>query len=169
MHRLVGVDDPGHLPLARAIVWSGHIHPRTDEVLLDQFIGVAARHPLQLLDCILRGVDLDRAFRSAKGDIDDGAFVGHEGSERFDLVLVHLGSVADPTLGRQLVMAMLDPPGLDHLEGGLSLRIDPSQRELEMVDTVAELDLLDQAGGVVGEDRGSFHGLQHILEETCLG
>ena len=54
-HRLVGVDDPRHLALARAVVRRRHVHARTDEVLLDQLVRVPPRHAFELVERQLRG------------------------------------------------------------------------------------------------------------------
>ena len=50
MQRRVGVDDPGHLALAGAVVGRRHVDAGADEVLLDQLVGVAAGDALELLD-----------------------------------------------------------------------------------------------------------------------
>ena len=59
-HRLVGVDDPRHLALARAVVRRRHVHAGTDEVLLDQLVRVAPRDAFELFE---RQLARDRSAR----------------------------------------------------------------------------------------------------------
>ena len=50
----VGVGDPRHLALARAVVGRGHVDAGTDELLAIELVRVAARDALELLDRIAR-------------------------------------------------------------------------------------------------------------------
>ena len=141
VERAVGVDDPGHLALAGAVVGRRDIDGRADEAVSVEFDHQAARDALNKLGRALVGVDADAALGSAEGDIDDGALEGHQRGETLDFVAVDHRRVADAALGRQAVMAVLGAPGLDHLD----LPVLVFDREGHLVEVVAGLDLLKQA------------------------
>ena len=92
-------------------------------------------------------LDLDAALGAAERHVDDRALVGHERGERHHLVLVHLGAVADAALGRQLVVAVLGAPGVDHLDGAVLA----AQRKVEPIDAIAAANLIEQSLGILGE------------------
>ena len=116
IERLIRVHDPRHLAFAGAVVGRRHVDARSDEVLLDQLVRVAARDALELLDRVFLRIDLHRALGAAVRQIDDRALVGHQRGEPLDLFLVDERRVANAALGRQLVMAVLDAPRVDALE-----------------------------------------------------
>ena len=62
VHRLVGVGDPGHLTLPRAVVGRGNVDRRADEVLADQLERVPARDAFHPLGVARSGIDLNRAI-----------------------------------------------------------------------------------------------------------
>jgi hypothetical protein len=158
----VGVDDPGHLPRAGAEVGGGHVDAGADEVLLDQLEGVAPGDLLELVLLVLPAVDLDSPLGAAEGGVDDGALVGHQRGEGHHLVLVDVEAVADPPLGGELVVAVLGPPGVDHLH----LAVLPLQGEGEVVDAVTVLDGVQEPTGVVGERGGALEIPVHLLEKA---
>jgi hypothetical protein len=148
--RHVGVHDPGHLPRPGAEVRRRHVDARSDEVLLDQLEGIAAGDALELLHCVLLAVDGDAALGAAERHVHDGALVGHQRGQRHDLVLAHRQAVADAALGRQLVVAVLGPPGVNHLDRP----VRPLQGIGEVIDAVAVPDQRQQVGVVAGEGGG---------------
>ena len=161
MQRRVGVGDPRHLALARAVVGRRHVDAGADEVLLHELVRVAPRDPLQLLDRVVLGLDLDAALGAAVGHVDDRALVGHERGQRHHLFLVHVGGEADAALGRQLVMAVLDAPAVDDFDCAAGT----PQREVEAVDAVAAANLRQQPLGVVGEPRGVVEVAVDLVEK----
>ena len=97
-------------------VGGGHVEAGADEVLPHQLEDVAPGDPLQLAGRVLLGVDPDAALGAAERHVHQRALVGHQRREGLDLVRVHVGGVADPALGGQLVVAVLGPPGVHHLD-----------------------------------------------------
>ncbi len=160
--RRVGVDDPGHLARAGAEVRRRHVDAGADEVLLHQLEGVAAGDPLELVAAELPAVDLDPTLGAAEGSIHHGALVGHQRRERHHLVLADPQAVADATLGGELVVAVLRPPGVDHLD----VAVVALQREREVIDAVAVLDGFEQAPGMARERRGAVEVAVDLLEEA---
>ena len=160
--RLVGVDDPRHLALARAVIRRRHVHARTDEVLLDQLVRVPPRHAFELVERQLARVHLDRALGAAKRHVDDRALPGHQRRQRHHLVLVDVGAVADAAFHRQLVMAVLGAP---RLHDGDRAVVVP-QRKLEPVQAVACLDLIEQSLRKGGEDGRAVEAAIDVVEKT---
>ena len=165
MERLVGVGDPRHLPLARSVVGCGHVDGGADEVLAGQLVGVAPRDALELLDVVAARVDLNRALGAAERHLDDGALVGHQRGQRHHLVLVDLRAEAGAALDRQAVLAVLGPPGADHLHPAVAL----PHRKVEAVQAVAALDLVEQPGRIVGEGGGAVEVAADVGVEAPFG
>src|SRR5262249_29698033 len=69
MDRHIGIGNPGHFSLAGSIIGSGNIDARSDEVLLRQFVRVAASYPLDLLGGIPFCINLHRPLRSSVGHV----------------------------------------------------------------------------------------------------
>ncbi len=160
--REVGVGDPGHLLGAGAVVGRRHVDRRTDEALAEELVGVAAGDPFELAVGVVAAVDPDAPLGAAERDLDHRALVGHQRRERHHLVLVDAVVVADPALGRQLVLGVLGAPGMDHLDRAVVLL----DRECHVVDAVADPDLLEQAARVLGVGRGLFEVLIDLVEEA---
>ena len=159
--RAVGVGDPRHLLLARAIVRRGHIDAGTHEVLLDQLGGVAADHASAHGLGRVR-VEANAALGAAEGHLDDGALERHQRRERRHLVLGDVRAHTQAALGGQAVVAVLRAVRLDDLDGAV-LEFD---REAQVVDGVARADLVDDAGREVRVARGSVELLHHAGEEA---
>ena len=159
---LVRVRDPGHLAGARAEVGRRHVDRGSDEVLADQLVRVAPRDAFDLLGRVARRVDLDGALGAPVRDVDDRALVGHQRRQRHDLVLVHLGAVADAALDREPVVAVLGAPGTDHRERPVAL----ADREVEAVDAVAALDLVEQAGRLGAQGGRAIEVAGDVREES---
>ena len=139
----VGVDDPGHLALAGAVVGGGDIDSGADHVVAVELGDVAARGALKEAFALGAGVNAEAALGAAKGGFDDGALVGHEAGEGRDLVLGDVGAEADAALGWQSVEAVLGAEGLDRADGA----VVAAHREAHAMDDVAHLDLVEKAAG----------------------
>jgi hypothetical protein len=96
--------------------------------------------PLQPLGAAVARIDPHRPLGSAEGHIHDGAFYGHEGGQGFDFVFVGVRAVADAAFHRQFVVAVLDAPGLNHLDIAPGSR----QRKFKSVNAITTLDLIQQ-------------------------
>ncbi len=110
---------------------------------------------------VLAGVDLHAPLAAAERDVDQGALVGHQRGERLHLVLAHVLAVPDAALGGELVLAVLDPPGGDDLIPLVGL-----DGELEVIDAVADLDLLEETFRVVQVPGGVVEIAGDIGEES---
>ena len=158
----VGIDDPGHLPLAGAVVGGGDVDGRADHVLAVQLGHVAAGGPLEEALALVAGVDADAALRSAEGRLDDGALVSHKAGEGADLVLGDVGAEADAALGGEAVEAVLGAVGLDDADGAVVI----AHGEAHAVDDVAHLDLVEEAAGVLAVDGGALELSVDVGEEV---
>jgi hypothetical protein len=106
----VDIGDPGHLPLTRAHVGRWHVDARPDVALFHELGGEPTGDPLDLPHRVLLWIDYQPALRAAVGDVNDGAFIGHERGQRLDFVLVDPRSEPDPALDRQAVIAVHRAP-----------------------------------------------------------
>ena len=158
----VGIGDPGHLAGAGAHVGGGDVEAGADEVLLDQLEDVAPGDPLQLAGGVGLGGDPHPALGAAEGHIHQGALPGHEGGEGLDLVGVHVGGVADTPLAGELVVAVLGPPGVDHLDRA----VVPLDGEGGVIDVAAGPQVREQGGLVLGEPSRAVEAEIHLLEEA---
>ena len=69
----VGVGDPGHFLLARAVVRCGHVHGRPDQTLAIELGGVATGDALQKARAAAPSIDADAALRAAERHLDQRA------------------------------------------------------------------------------------------------
>jgi len=144
------VGDDRHLALAGAHVGGGDVLRRVDHVALDQLIGKAARDLFQLEILVFARVDAKPPLRAAEGRLDQGAFVGHQRGQRLDLVLMHVGGVADAALGRLEMLRMdrsVAGEGAD-----LAAQADT---EAHRVGGVADADFLLQPGRQIHQRGGA--------------
>src|SRR4051812_24408455 len=93
----IRVEDPSHLPRARADVRGGNVRLRPDEV--DDLRGVAARHALELGDGELLRVDDDAALRAPERKTHQRALPRHPHRERLRLFERDLMVIANAALG----------------------------------------------------------------------
>ena len=162
---LVGVRDPTHLTLARAVIRRGHIDVRTDEVLPDEFRGKPPGHPFpESLRC-RQGIDAHTAFRPAEGDADDGGFVRHERRKRDGFVQADMLAESNATLGGQTVVAVL---GAKRLHDPDTAVILPHGKP-HPVNRVAGLDLLKHAGSDRRKGRRTVEVMMDTLKEGASG
>src|SRR5262249_21806148 len=84
---VVGVCHPSHFTLARADVRSRNVFTGTDVAFADELRSKASRYFFNLLFTVPFWIKPHTALRSAKGHIDDGAFVRHQCCQRHDFVL----------------------------------------------------------------------------------
>jgi hypothetical protein len=101
-------------------------------------------------------------FRPAEWNVHQGALVGHERGEGLHFFRVHVGRKPDPTLTRELVMAMLGPPGVHHL----NTAVVPFDGEAGVEDRLAGLDVGQQRRVVGGETGRPVEGPVHLLEKA---
>ncbi len=132
---------------AGADVGRRHVEPGPHEVLADQLEHVAPRDPLELADRVGLGIDPDAAFGAAERHVHQRALVGHQRRERLYLVGVHRQGVPDAALGRELVMAVLRAPRVDHLDRAV-VALDG---EAGVEEVLAGLDVGEERRVVMGE------------------
>ena len=165
MQDAVGVGDPGHFALAGAVVGGGHIHGRADVVFLVEFDSQTAGDALDELGVALVRVDADAALCAAEGDIDEGAFEGHQGGEAHDLALADHGAVADAALGGQAVVGVLGAVGLDDFEFALPV----AHGEVHDVNVVAGFDLGEESRVVAAVGRCGVEEGEEVAVEIGHG
>ncbi len=141
VHPHVLIRDPGHFPFPRAHVRRGHVLRRMDQVAFDQLIGKAARDGLKLVFVPDAGVDAQATLRPAKGGFHQGAFIGHQRGQRFNLVLVDGQRIADAALDRFHVFGMHRPIARE----GFDLATQ-THTKTDGVSRVADADFLFQSG-----------------------
>ena len=115
MQTAIDVCDPGHFPLTGTHVGRRHIDARPDVASFHQFCGEPSCDPLELVHRVLGRIDYQAALRASVGDIDNGAFEGHERGQRLDLVLVDPRGEPDPSFDWQTVIAVHRAPSGEHL------------------------------------------------------
>ncbi len=162
VERLIGVGDPGHFVRAGAEIRRGDIDAGADEVLFDQFVGVAANDPLQFRGRIVFSIDADAALGPAERHVDHRALVTHQRRESHDLVLADIGAETDAALGGHFVVAMLGPPGMNDLDAAV---VAP-QGKRHVIDAVAGANLGQQRRIMHGKRRGLVEIVIHLIEET---
>ena len=162
IERRVGVGHPRHFALAGAVVGRGHVDAGAEEILLGQLVRVTAGDALQFVERIVLRLDPDAALGAAERHVDDRALVGHQRGQRHHLFFVDVGAVANAALDRQLVMAVLDAPRVNHFD----LAAGPAQRKVEAIDAVADANLLEQPTRIVGELRRFVEVLGDLIEEV---
>ena len=113
----VGVHDPGHGLLVGVHVGGGDVFFRADE--LDERGGVAAGHAFELALGHGLGIADDAALGAAEGDVDDGAFPGHPGSECADFVEGDIRGVADAALAGAAGDGVLHTVAGEDLDGSV--------------------------------------------------
>ena len=160
----VCVLNPGHGLLVGAHIRTEAINLSTNETFLDELHSVLTGHTLDLILRVLAWVDLDTTLGTTEGHVSDSELESHEGSERFDLLQIDVGSVASTTLDGKLVCRVLSSVASDGLESA----VVATERDVEPDDGLAGLDevevlLIDAShvGGFVVEKLD-------LLEETRL-
>src|SRR5258706_9092555 len=109
---------------------------------------IPARNFFKLLYIVIGGLYADAAFRTAKGNIHNGTFKAHQGCKRFHFIFVHKFAVTYSALGGQLVMAVLHTDSINDLYSVIGF-----YREIELVNAVANPDLLQQSFRKIGKLR----------------
>lgn len=132
----VGVHDPGHLAGAGSDIGGGDIDTGSNEVLLAELHGVAAGDALELGRGELLGVELDASLGTTEGNIDDGALVGHEGSQGLDLLEIDLVRETNTSLAGKAMAGVLGTVTLDD-DVGVGVNLDG---ELDGQDGIDGLD-----------------------------
>ncbi len=115
-----------------------------------EFVRVAPGDPLEHSSADGEGIDLNGAFRAAERHIDNRAFVGHECGKRAHLVGCDVRAVADASLDRVFVVAVLRAPGFDHLDAA----VVELHWEVEVGNRVDGLDLIQEPLWKAGEHGG---------------
>src|SRR5690606_28214991 len=108
-------------------------------------------------------IDGYTALGTAKRHINDGTFVGHQCGKSHHLVFIDHIAVTDTTLGWRHVLRVLHTPSVDNLQV-----ITPPERETESVNTVANLDLVQQPLGMFGELRCMVKERGYIIEKMVF-
>src|SRR4029450_2712663 len=80
-------------------------------------------------------IDLHGALGAPERDVDDGALVGHRRGKRLDLGLIRIQAETNAALGRQLMVAVLSPPGANDFDVSVGI----PHRELEGMDALARV------------------------------
>src|SRR5690606_22880747 len=117
---------------------------RTDEVLLDQLVRVAAGDPLEVLGRVRRRVELPGAPRARVGADDAAARARPQRRQALHLSFIDERRVADAASRRQTMVAVLDAPGVDRFERAIAT----FEGERDPVDRMAGLDDVEQPPGV---------------------
>ena len=136
----IGIGDPGHFLGTGAEIGGWNIDPRPDVVLPHELEGVAPGDALEFSLGELVTRNPDATLGAAERHVHHGALVGHEGRERHGLFRVDVDVVADTALGRQLVLAVFRPPGVDRFQRAI---IAP-ERKAELDHGIALPDLAQE-------------------------
>ena len=158
----VGVRDPGHLARAGADVRRRHVESGTHEVLPHQLEHVPAGDSLQLAHGVPLGIEPDPALGAAERHVHQGALVRHERGQRLHLFGVHGLRVPDAALARQLVVAVLRPPGVHHLD----LAVVAFDGKAGVEEVLAGLDVDEERGIVPRESGRAVERVVHLLEKA---
>ena len=158
----VRVGDPGHFSWPGAHVRRGDVEAGADEILACQLEDVAPRDPLQLRRRVPLGVEPDSALGTTERHVHQRALVGHQCRQCLHFLRVHGLGVADAALGGELVMAVLRPPRVHHLDAA----VIPLDGKAGIEEVLAGLDVGEERGVVPGVARGAIEGAIHLLEET---
>ena len=158
----VGVGDPGHLPRTGSHIGRRHVQPRTNEVLAHQLEHVAPGDPLQLIRRVRLRIEADAPLGTTERNVHQRALVGHEGGERLHFLVVHRLGVPDAALAGELVMAVLRPPGVHHLDSAV-VALDG---EAGVKEVLACLDVGEQGRIVGGESGRAVERPVHLIEEA---
>ena len=134
---VVGVGHPSHFALAGAHVRARNVFTWADIFLADQLCREPAGDLFELFFRVFLRIETDAALRAAKRHINNGAFVGHQGSQRHDLIPVYKFAESRAAFNRLLVLAVLCPPAFENFV----MISAETHRELEVVNVVARLDL----------------------------
>merc|ERR1719420_1427640 len=152
----ISVSNPSHLSLASAHVWGRNINARSQETFLGKFDGKPPRDSLQFILAVLLGVNLDTRLASSKGNINTGAFVGHQGRQGLDLISTDVSGVSDTSFAGRSVMRMLCSIAIDHL----ITSIISLEREVHLQDMGAWFNNLENAMSFLSL---LFSGRSHVL------
>ena len=109
----VFVRHPGHLACAGSHVRRGHVAARADIAAVGELLGEAAGDPLELFRVVVSGADRQPALGAAERHVDERAFEGHQRRQRFDLLLVDMGRVANAALHGKAVLAVHRAPAAE--------------------------------------------------------
>jgi hypothetical protein len=97
----IAVENPGHLALGGAHVWSRHILSGADVPAPNQFPGEAPGDSLERCRVVLSRIDAQAALGSTERNIDQGTLVGHQRRQRLGMILIHVGGKSQPSLDWQ--------------------------------------------------------------------
>ena len=106
MGHAVGVHDPSHDLRVGVDVRGRDVLVRADDG--GNLVGVAASQVLQFVFGELVGIADNSALGATEGNVDDGAFPGHPGGERFDFVESDVGMIANSTFAGAAHAAVLN-------------------------------------------------------------
>ena len=161
----VRVGHPRHLALPRSHIGGGHVGGGVQEAFADQLMREAPGDALKLVALVFPWVDQETPLGASEGDVDERAFVAHQRGEGLDLVLVHMGRIADAALGREAVGAVHRAPAREDLE----LSAD-HHGEGDLQHRVALFDGRGRArGDVEGVDGSVDHSVDALSEPIGWG
>ena len=155
---------PGHLARAGADVGCGHVPARADVAAIGQLLREAPRDLFQLFLRVVLGTDHEPALGAAEGHIDQRALEGHQRRQRFDLLLVDEGRVADAAFHREPVLAVHRAPTAEGL-----VAPSESHRELQLDDGLAFADGRHEVVRDTERGRGPVEHPAHAGLETGFG
>ena len=90
---------------------AGLIYP-----LFDQFLCKTSGNELEFMLVVFSGINAQATFGTAKGHIDDRAFVRHECGERFYVILADCGCVTDASFDGQAMLAVNRAPSRERCD-----------------------------------------------------
>ena len=96
----IRVCNPGHFSFSSSHVGGWDVEGWIDISLFDQFLCKTPGNELEFVLVVFSGINAQAPFGTAKGHIDDRAFVRHERGECFHVLLADCGCVTDASFNR---------------------------------------------------------------------
>mmetsp|Transcript_18331 Transcript_18331/g.41734 ORF Transcript_18331/g.41734 Transcript_18331/m.41734 type:complete len:303 (+) Transcript_18331:1358-2266(+) len=141
-----GVTDPRHLSGSCSNIRCWHINSWSEEAIFLQFDGISSGNLLELNHRVFLGIDCNPSLGSTEGHIDDSALKRHQRRQGFNLLQVDVRSIANASLARSPVMAVLRTVTADHVD----FPVIPPDGERDSQDGVASENLFEHAFMHVG-------------------